>query len=518
MPLYVNNPSQATPDTKEDTKTKRDTPNFTAIYVIFSMVLFCLACYAFLANPILKTTAPPPQPAAATTTPATYTGYITQKFAGIFNAKREIEQSQRPWWLILLSFLFLVGMILSVGVLLYFSGQASAIFSSSDSMANQVLTYFIVILVFLIFYMLVHFLRNTSSFMARLDDILLAAPCFLFDGFTALIRLLSGHVSFWNIVSILVAIVVFSVVITFTGLVKNGLESPGKIAAYTLSGLLILVGLAIFYAVAAEFLFPRIRKVIDWLWQYTIVRFLFYAIFYIPCFLTDQLQKELKSFSWSMVVLIVVEVLIIVAYYTLPLAYKAIEKSIYVDGGNQLTVNEPKRLQEATTLGTYLTLNANRKTGFFDSKSNVFNYNYAISFWFYLDALPPNTGIAYNQDANILNYCDTPAVTYNAKKGRLSVTVPDKKVVYQNDKLPLQKWNHMIINYEGGTLDVFLNGRLVASSIQVVPFISYGSLVTGQDGGISGSVANVIYYDHSLNILQMDFLYAALKDATPPSV
>ena len=35
------------------------------------------------------------------------------------------------------------------------------------------------------------------------------------------------------------------------------------------------------------------------------------------------------------------------------------------------------------------------------------------------------------------------------------------KVIYKTDKLQLQRWNNIILNYQNGTLDVFINKKLV---------------------------------------------------------
>ena len=90
------------------------------------------------------------------------------------------------------------------------------------------------------------------------------------------------------------------------------------------------------------------------------------------------------------------------------------------------------------------------------------------------------------------------------------------RILYVNDKVLLQKWNNMIINYNGGILDIFLNNELVKSDIGVVPYYTIDNLTIGESSGLNGSICNVVYFSHPLNTSNMYILYNMVKDKSPP--
>ena len=74
-----------------------------------------------------------------------------------------------------------------------------------------------------------------------------------------------------------------------------------------------------------------------------------------------------------------------------------------------------------------------------------------------------------------------------------------KPKIYIIDNVPLQKWVNIVINYDKGVLDVFMDSKLLASFNSVVPYMSQDQITIGDINGISGGVCNVVYFPQSIS-------------------
>jgi hypothetical protein len=164
-------------------------------------------------------------------------------------------------------------------------------------------------------------------------------------------------------------------------------------------------------------------------------------------------------------------------------------------------------------------------------------YKFAISFWVFINSMPPNTNKNYSKYTSLLNYSNNPNVMYNPSTHDFIVSVnqniespqpstninDDKNydvynIIYSNKNMPLQKWNNIVINYDSGTIDIFLNGELVQSSNKIVPNIKYNKLTVGANNGIKAGLCNLVYFKEPLNIITINNLYNITKIKETPSV
>ena len=154
------------------------------------------------------------------------------------------------------------------------------------------------------------------------------------------------------------------------------------------------------------------------------------------------------------------------------------------------------------------------------SKPYTKDYNYAISFWFYIDSNIDYGKDSYNKDINILSYGGKPKVTYNGKKRELSVKMlngnNEYKTAFKTNDLLYQKWNFIVLNYNDGVLDVFINNNLVGTKIIGAPYFNKDSIKIGEDDGIDGGICNIIYYEYPLTKSKISTQYNSLKMSERP--
>jgi hypothetical protein len=237
-------------------------------------------------------------------------------------------------------------------------------------------------------------------------------------------------------------------------------------------------------------------------------------ILFLPCLLIsfiDYIRYEYSITTKPVWIILFMELVLVLLWLILPLITSFAVKKY---GKNLL--NEPLYLNKQYNLGSFENFNPDAQA---EDTKKKFNYNYSISAWFTINPQPPNTRAAYTKYTTILNYGNKPCIEYNSEKGSLRIMAENGTSlaeIYETKNIIMQKWNNIVINYDGGTMDVFLNGVLVGSKPNIVPYMTFETILIGEDRGLEGGICNVVYYDHILSNRTIKMVYNTLKDKKIP--
>ena len=176
----------------------------------------------------------------------------------------------------------------------------------------------------------------------------------------------------------------------------------------------------------------------------------------------------------------------------------------------------------------YLYQESSNLVDMINRKNNVFDYNYhyGLSFWIYFDSeILKDSGD--EREGLILNYAYTPIIYYDYKIQELIIEInkcdkkitgqksdivcEERKMIYKTSDILFQRWNHFVINYNYGTLDIFINNNLVATQKNVSPYIqsNNNSIQFGSNQNTlkNCGICNIRYYNIPLNLTQIRNIY-----------
>ena len=447
-------------------------------------------------------------------------------------------------------FIFIIGIYLFYKSV-YDATDIETKFISKDTFKVNVCVLFICLVTFIILLNneLSGYLKSSSSSVITLF-ILLISIGFLFLLFTLfndaplnIIKMQLNSISPGLFSSIAAFFIITFIILFITWFAVNvtSLYNTSNIMAFIVNLILLMAMLGLVYKFVSVTSFYR---------KSPLLRLIVGVIFYIPCLVYAILEKlydvipkisgmsglfkkpgattsaaaEASSKHIGMLFFII----FLYLFYFIIYPYLSVKAS---KQGGLLLVNDPVSIHNEKILASYQNLN----------QTDHFDYKFGLSFWLYLDSYKPHTNEGSDHYTSVLNYGDKPNILYNPVKNTLRVTKKiddvDKTddttnylsqkskydqngnvILYEKSGILLQKWNNIIINYNGGTFDIFYNAELVKTHIEIVPYMQYDNLVIGTQNGLYGSICNVNYFKNPISIMQIYYLYNLVKTSTPPVV
>jgi hypothetical protein len=316
----------------------------------------------------------------------------------------------------------------------------------------------------------------------------------------------AGALSYFG--KIITTFVLFGLVIAIVYLLFYLASYYTNFSAYFLFGLNTLIIIGVIMILVKYFgIHDGIHKDTPPSWTGLFIK----LITYIPCLLldlVDYVKHQYQITAKPIIIIFIIELLLIGLY----LIYPWLVKQFLYHNSNQL-LKEPTILNKETNLGSFSDVNY---------VNDKFQYKYAVSGWVYIDSFPPETNSSYDTYTSLLNIGDKPNFLFNAAKNKLKIMMKtqgkNETILYETDEFRMQRWNHIVVNYDGSTMDIFINNELVSSTPGSIPYNSNTMMTCGTQNGIYGGVCNVNYFKEAISRAKITWLYSSVKKLNPPVI
>ncbi len=216
---------------------------------------------------------------------------------------------------------------------------------------------------------------------------------------------------------------------------------------------------------------------------------------------TTSIKDEYSGLSSTSMYIILVQVIILCLYASFT-SLKSYTLKVVQPSGNYL-IKKSVSLSSRRNIASH-----DEMKKMYDVHGNDdSDYRYTLSCWVYLE--PTNDNNTFN---NILSYGSMPIINYNPANNHLRIQMVNvvndsPTTLFETMDIPIQRWNHLVINYSSSTCDVFLNNTIVSTSENNIPTLNEDALIIGDNTSDFGRIRDVIYFKNILTKPQIRVLY-----------
>jgi len=144
-----------------------------------------------------------------------------------------------------------------------------------------------------------------------------------------------------------------------------------------------------------------------------------------------------------------------------------------------------------------------------------YSYHYALTAWVYLQKVDSH------ERQLIYSFGNRPSLYYDPKTSSLVVVLNaggDEKIIYKTNQILFQRWNFIVMNYNYGSLDLFINNRLVGTYPDVLTHLDPDDiLIVGSSQNKSiGGIGNMKYYELPIGSRKINSIYSAFHNKKIP--
>jgi hypothetical protein len=151
-----------------------------------------------------------------------------------------------------------------------------------------------------------------------------------------------------------------------------------------------------------------------------------------------------------------------------------------------------------------------------EKRLSKYIYHYALTSWVYLQK------IESTERQLIYSFGSRPSLYYEPSTSSLVVILnagrSNEKILYKTTKILYQRWNFIVMNYNYGTLDLFINNHLVGTYPDVLTYLDPDDLlVVGSSTNKNiGGIGNMKYYELPIGSRKINSIYSAFHNKKIP--
>ena len=210
---------------------------------------------------------------------------------------------------------------------------------------------------------------------------------------------------------------------------------------------------------------------------------------FVPCLLLAMYSKLSSNArtTWrrpGLLMIVLLEISVLLMWYFLPASISYVSRL----GGKPL-LQEPVYTNRETSLDSVQSINS--------------SLDYAVTASVFVISEPSSLSPAQGEFSKILSLGDKPSIEYRSSDSTLRVRVlvsPGQWLeVCRVGSFQSQRWNRVIVNFNGGTVDCFVNGDLVGTRGGVVPIGTNSAVSVGEERGALCAIKDVVFYDSPLS-------------------
>ena len=297
---------------------------------------------------------------------------------------------------------------------------------------------------------------------------------------------------------------VFSIMFGILGYISTRLESHVLSNMMTMLSYISIAGLLLYLLVYG--IMYGIKGLINFtMWKWVFLSLVLLPTMYVGFNIFNGESNRLMSGVNPFLIKIVVAELVFILFYIaiFPKISKYFNHAIADQGGRNIGDEKFHTLYEQKKISAPLKIS--------NAGTVVPTYSYAVSFWVFI-----NSNQQSNESyENIFSYSDgNPTVQYNPSDNLILIKTSRGNIGHIPD-IKLQRWNHIVLNYINGTMDVFYNKKLLFSKVSVPPISTadrhqnqvQAQIEIGSVNKLRGNIANLLYFDDPLPIQSVNKLY-----------